>query len=78
MRVNTNGDAVCCECGNGRSNSIELFDIMIGGEVFTLCDLCNDMLFQKVLRASCSVSSKVKSPADMLIIKKRRKKAGLK
>lgn len=71
MRTNNESNAYCCECGNGRNNSLELFDICIGGQIFTICDLCNEQLFQKTLRATCNVNSKVKRPSDMAIIRKR-------
>ena len=72
MRTNREPDDKCCECGNARNESLELFDICIGGQIFTICDLCNEQLFQKTLTATCNVNRKVKQPSDMAIIRKRR------
>lgn len=71
MRTNKDANAKCCECGNDRINSLEMFDVCICGQIFTICDLCSDMLLQKTLVASCNVNCKVKSPHDMAIIRKR-------
>lgn len=73
MRTNRDNGAVCCECGNGQTRSLEMFDIMLAGHVFTLCDNCNEKLLQKTLRADCNVKCKVKKPHDMEIIRKRQK-----
>lgn len=73
MRTNKNPDAVCCDCGRTREEALELFDVCIGGTIFTICDLCDDILLSKTLSASCSVNAKVKNPADMKIIRKRKK-----
>ena len=71
MRTNGEPDAKCCECGNGKKDSLELFDICIGGQIFTVCDLCNEQLFQKTLKATCKVNGKVKQPSDIAIVRKR-------
>lgn len=71
MRTNSEPDAQCCECGNDRNKSLEMFDICIGGQIITICDLCNEQLFNKTLRAACNVHHKVKQPHDMAIIRKR-------
>lgn len=72
MRTNNELGVKCCECGNGRKDSLELFDVCIGGQIFTICDLCNEQLLQKSLRASCKVNDRVKRPSDMAIIRRRR------
>lgn len=72
MRTNMEQDSVCCECGNSWHNSLEMFDICIGDYVFTICDRCNDLLFKKTLKASCSVNSKLKKKEDMEIIMRRK------
>lgn len=71
MRTNSEPDARCCECGNGRDKSLELFDICIGGQIFTVCDLCNEQLLYKTLKAARNVNHKVKQASDMAIIRKR-------
>ena len=72
MRINKDSSAQCCECGSSRSKSLEMFDICIGGNILTICDLCNDIIFQKSLKATCIVNGKVKSKRDMEIVRKRK------
>lgn len=71
MRINKKSTARCEACGGVRKNSLELFDIAIGNNIITICDLCNEVLFQKVLKASCGVNRKVKTPDEMRIIRNR-------
>lgn len=71
MRNNTKPDSVCCECGQPRKKVLDMFDIQIGGEIFTICDLCNEALFYKTLRASCNVNGRVKTKEDIAIINRR-------
>ena len=71
MRNNTKPDSVCCECGQPRKKVLDMFDIQIGGEVFTICDLCNEALFYKTLKASCNVNGRVKTKEDIAIINRR-------
>lgn len=73
MRVNKFQGATCCECGNGRKESLDLFDICIGGDIITICDQCNEMLLKKTLAASCKVNNRVKSTQDMIVIRNRTK-----
>lgn len=73
MRNNTKSDAVCCECGKNRDNSLGMFDLCIGKNIFTICDACNNELFQKSLKASCYIDNKVKSQHDIAVINKRNK-----
>lgn len=71
MRVNKFQYAECCECGCTRDESLELFDIMLGGDIITVCDMCNNQLLRKALSASCMVDSRVKDKRDLEIIKMR-------
>lgn len=72
MRINKDDDAKCKVCGATRKNSLELFDIAFTDKnIITICDLCNEVLFNKTLRAMCGVNGKVKSQADMAIIRNR-------
>lgn len=72
MRVNKDGDDVRCQCCNkSRKNSLEMFDIMVGNTYLRICDQCNEVLFGKTLKATCMVNRKLKSPADMAVIRKR-------
>lgn len=71
MRTNREPDAICCECGSTKSDSLEMFDVCIGGKILTICDLCNDNLFKKTLRASYNVNTKTKSKKDLVVIRRR-------
>ena len=71
MRNNTKRDAVCCECAKARKQVLDMFDVCVGGNIFTICDACNDALFYKTLRANCYVNGRVKSKEDIAIINQR-------
>lgn len=71
MRTNSEQFPVCCECGNSRDESLEMFDICIGGNILTICDMCNEALLKKTLKASCNVIHKIKSKHDIAVIRKR-------
>lgn len=71
MRNNTKPSAICCECGKRQRNVLNMFDICIGGQIFTICDRCNEQLFSKTLSAECYKNHRVKSQQDMAIIRKR-------
>jgi len=72
MRINKSSDCVCKVCGATRKNSLELFDIAFTDKhIITICDLCNEQLFNKTLRATCGVNGKVKSQHDMMVIRSR-------
>jgi len=71
MRNNTKPDSVCCECGQTRKKVLDMFDVCVGGNIFTICDLCNDALFYKTLRANCYTNGRVKSKEDIHIINQR-------
>lgn len=77
MRNNTNPDAVCCECGEGQKEVLNMFDMCIDGHIFTICDACNEKIFYKCLSATCAVNSRIKYPRDNVIIAKRKSKKGL-
>lgn len=71
MRNNTKPNATCCECGNNQSKVLNMFDLCIGGQIFTICDKCNEQLFNKALSAECYKNHRTKSQRDMAIIGKR-------
>lgn len=71
MRKAKDPDAKCCECGKGIEDSLEMFDLRIGKNIICICDLCNDKILTKTLKASCSINSKVKQKRDMAVIRKR-------
>lgn len=72
MRNNKDRGATCCECGEGQDNVLNMFDICVGGKIFTICDCCNEKLFRKTLSASVMVNGRVKSQRDMSIIRSRK------
>ena len=77
MRNNTKPNAICCECGKGQSKVLNMFDICIGGQIFTICDRCNEQLFRKTLSAECYKDHRVKSQRDIEIIRKRKSRISL-
>lgn len=77
MRNNTKLDAVCCECGESQKEVLNMFDLCIGGNIFTICDACNEKLFNKCLSAECLKNGRVKSQRDMAIIRKRKSRIAL-
>ena len=74
MRRNTKSDAICCECGEGKKEVLEMFDVCVGKNIFTICDVCNEALLHKTLRAECEKNGRIKTPKDIRIITKRKNK----
>lgn len=75
MRTVRDPETECKICGATRQQSLEIFEIMFTEKAkLTLCDLCNEELFHKTLKASCNVNSKLKSKEDIAIINKRQTK----
>lgn len=77
MRNNKESDSVCCECGMPRNKVLDMFDLCVGGNIFTLCDECNEKLFSKCLSAECYKNGRVKSQHDISIINQRKQRKGL-
>lgn len=48
-----------------------MFDLCIGGTIVTVCDVCNEQILMKTLKAECLKNNRVKSGHDMSIIRKR-------
>ena len=48
-----------------------MFDLCIGGTILTICDVCNEAIFSKTLRAECFKNGRVKSQHDIQIINRR-------
>lgn len=71
MRHNTNPDSECCNCGETGTQVLNMFDLCIGSEIFTICDQCNERILEKTLKAHCHKNGRTKSPRDMAIIRKR-------
>lgn len=74
MRNNKDANSVCCECGDERKNVLDMFDLCIGGNIITICDVCNEVLFRKTLSAECYKNGRVKSQRDINIINGRKSK----
>ena len=74
MRVRKDNKGICKCCGGTDKNTIDLFDLCLGDEVITICDECNELLFNKTLKATVYVNSRVKSDKDLAIKASRRSK----
>lgn len=77
MRNNTKPDAICCECCESQKEVLNMFDLCIGGNIFTICDVCNEKILSKCLSAEVMKKSRLKSKKDMAIIHKRKSRIGL-
>lgn len=71
MRLNKDEDAICTCCKNSRDLSLDMYDVKIGDAYFTICDMCNETLLAKSLRASCLTNGRLKSKEDIAIIRRR-------
>lgn len=76
MRNNTKSNAICCECGEHQDQVLNMFDLCIGGNIFTICDACNEKLLNKTLNADVMKNNRMKSNKDLSIIYKRKGKRG--
>lgn len=72
MRNNNDLDAECYECGDKQKDVINMFDICIAGEVFTVCDRCNEKLLNKCIKAHCFKNGRLKTPQDMAVMRRRK------
>lgn len=71
MRVNKNPDSVCDICHKSRNHVLDMFDLSLNNHITTLCDVCNNELFNKTLKANCYTNHRLKDKHDMKIIQKR-------
>lgn len=71
MRNNTNEDACCCDCGETQKQVLNMYDMCIGGNIFTICDRCVEQINSKTLKAIVERNGRVKSGRDMAVIRKR-------
>lgn len=74
MRISKSEYAKCDCCGCERSQVLDMYDIRLGmaqAFVVTICDVCNEELLAKSLKASCLTNGRLKSKEDIAIIKKR-------
>lgn len=65
MRENKNKECRCIECKTKWINTPVMYDIMIHGNIYNLCKDCSDLLFKKLLTASCNYNHKIKSKEDI-------------
>lgn len=77
MRVNKNEDAICDICHKSRNQVLDMFDLSLNNHIFTLCDICNDNLFYKTLKANNYTNHRLKDKHDMKIIQNRNKASRL-
>lgn len=71
MRNSKDPNSTCCECGHYRKDVLDMYDICIGGQIFTICDECNEVLLHKTLCAECNKNHRVKTQEDMAVIRRR-------
>lgn len=64
-------NAICSSCGATRGGSLEIYDIRVGSVVFSVCDRCNEVLFNKVLKAQVDLQGRVRTPNDQRVIRER-------
>lgn len=76
MRNNIDPKAICCNCKETQEQVLNMFDLRIGNTVLTVCDVCNEKVLNKCLRAECSKNARTKSNKDMQIINRRRNNKG--
>lgn len=63
----------CEACGKTNETSLMMFCVRFNeNKKVTLCDACNEELFNKALKGSCLVNNKIKSSDDLKIIRKRK------
>lgn len=72
MRICKDEEAVCKVCGKSRRESLEIFELQFTEkQIIRICDLCNEALLNKSLKAVCLINHRTKSNADMRIIRSR-------
>jgi hypothetical protein len=64
MKVNTNKDSKCNECGVAWKNTKEMWDVYFIDKKYTICFDCMEILFHKSLTATCNYNGKIKSQED--------------
>lgn len=71
MRNNKDQNSVCCSCGDARKDTLEMFDLLIGETMVTICDVCNEQILSKTLKGEVNKNGRVKTPNDMRVIRRR-------
>jgi hypothetical protein len=65
MRVNQNRESECMECGKKWKNTREMVDILLCGEKITICKMCRENLFHKLLSMDVMYDARLKKPIDI-------------
>lgn len=71
MRNSKDPNSVCCNCGDPRKDTLEMFDLCIGTTILTICDVCNNQILDKTLKGEVNKNGRIKTPHDMQVIRKR-------
>lgn len=67
----SDGNTACCSCGVKPCDALGMYDVKVGDVLFTICDVCNQELLDKTLKAETSKNGRIKSGHDMAIIRRR-------
>lgn len=80
MRVRKQKDECCDACRCKPDEALDLFDVMIGDTLLTVCDDCMEILMIKSLNAKCYTNGRLKQAKDIRISNRRqaKKMAGVK
>lgn len=73
MRVLQDKKHDCDCCGVSAKNSLDMFELRFGDMSIIMCDKCNNILFNKTLKASCYTDGRLKSQDDINIINERKR-----
>lgn len=65
MRVNNHKDSVCDFCNEKWKDVPEMYDMMLMGNIYTICKACTQEMFMKILKADCLYNGKLKSAEDI-------------
>ena len=74
MRVRKQKDKCCNACGCKPDEALDLFDVMIGDTLITICDDCMETLMVKSLNAKCYTNGRLKQAKDIRISNRRQAK----
>lgn len=73
MRVLQDKKYKCSCCGEESKKSLDMFELKLSDTSIILCDKCNEVLFNKTLKASCYTNGRLKSQDDINIINERKR-----
>ena len=72
MRVNQNSKSICELCGNKYMNTEEMYDLKLNDQLTVICKDCVEVLFNKLLKATCLYNNRVKTKEDLERIQRAR------